>query len=161
MRIDALDRAVIMALEQDGRRPYREIARELGVSEGTVRGRVSKLIESESLKITAIGSPLKLGLDVMAITLLKLKPGNVPAAAALLATFSNVRFVGTAFGTADIIIQTLHGSIAELHEFVSATLPEALPALTNSETFQLAEVQKSSWDWEIWFALKARSEVED
>lgn len=152
MRIDALDQALIVALEDDGRRPYREIARELGVSEATVRGRVGKLVELGYIRITAVGDPLRLGFDVMAITLIRVQPGSVEAVAARLAQFPNVRFVGMSFGSADIIIQTLHSNVRSLMTFVGTTLPAAAPGIASTETFQLAEVVKSSWDWRAWFA---------
>lgn len=155
MRVDALDQSLIVALEDDGRRPFRDIARELGVSEATVRGRVARLKELGYIKITAVGSPLRLGLNVYAITLLSLQPGHVPAASARLAEYPNVRFVGNSFGSADIIIQTLHPSTQDLHAFIATTLPRDIPSITRTETFQLAEVVKSSWDWKAWFAGQA------
>jgi len=154
MRIDALDQALIVALEDDGRRPYREIARELGVSEATVRSRVGKLIDLDYIKITAVGDPLRLGLEVVAITLIKVQPGHVEEVAARLASFPNVRFVGTSFGAADVIIQTLHPTVQALHRFVTTVLPEAAPSIVSTETFQLAEVLKSSWDWQAWFTAQ-------
>lgn len=155
MRIDALDQAIIGALEKDGRRPYREIARELGVSEATVRGRVGRLTELGYIRITAIGDPMRLGLDVMAIVLVKIHPGHAQDVARRLTEFPNVRFVGMSFGSADIIIQTLHPTVQELLEFVSRTVPLAVPGIVSTETFQLAEVLKSSWDWQAWFAAHA------
>ena len=38
--LDHVDREILRQLQTDGRRPFREIARELGVSEATVRARV-------------------------------------------------------------------------------------------------------------------------
>lgn len=152
MTLDELDKQIIMALEDDGRRPYRDIARELNVPEATVRARVNRLREEGHIRIAAIGNPLKLGVHVMAISLIRVRPGFVDETAAILETYPNVRFVGTAFGSADIIIQTLHTDIASLHKFLSKEIPKAAPHITSTETFQLAEVRKSSWDWRAWFA---------
>ncbi len=152
MRIDALDQALIVALEDDGRRAYRDIARDLGVSEATVRGRVGKLIELGFIRITAVGNPLRLGFDVVAVTLIKVQPGHSETVAQQLTEFPNVRFVGLSFGSADIIIQTLHPTVQALLKFVSTTMPQAVTGIVSTETFQLAEVMKSSWDWRAWFA---------
>ena len=151
MQLDDLDKQIIIALEDDGRRPYRDIARDLGVAEATIRSRVSRLTEGGLIHITAVGDPLTLGVDVVAISLIRVKPGHIKDTAELLTQFPNVRFVGTSFGSADIIVQTLHASVQELHSFVSEDLPKAAPAITSTETFQLAEVLKSSWDWREWF----------
>jgi Lrp/AsnC family transcriptional regulator for asnA, asnC and gidA len=43
--LDTLDKVIIDELQDDGRRPYSEIASKLKVSEGTVRKRVKKLMD--------------------------------------------------------------------------------------------------------------------
>lgn len=152
MKLDRLDQQIISALEDDGRRPYRDIARDLEVAEATVRARVNRLLEAGSIRITAVGDYFQLGVEVVAICLIRVQPGYVQESAELLRGYPNVRFVGTSFGSADIIIQTLHPGIQSLHQFMSAELPRALPHITYTETFQLAEVVKSAWDWKAWFA---------
>ena len=42
---DDINRQILSALTENGRKPYREIARTLGVSEGVVRQRVAKMAE--------------------------------------------------------------------------------------------------------------------
>ncbi|MEJ2666935.1 MAG: Lrp/AsnC family transcriptional regulator [Deinococcales bacterium] len=152
MQLDELDKAIIVALEDDGRRPFRDIARDLKVSESTVRSRVSRLQDRRLIHITAVGDPLQLGVEAAAIILVRVRPGTVAQTASTLARLPYVRFVGTSFGQADIVIQTLHGSVKELHAFVTEELPSHCPDITSTETFQLAEVMKSSWDWREWFA---------
>lgn len=149
--LDQLDQQIISALEEDGRRPYRDIARELGIAEATVRARVGRLLDAKLIRIAAVGDPLSLGVEVSAISLLSVKPGSAEATAQHLATYPHVRFVGESFGSADIIIQTLHADIASLHRFISTELPQALPDITRTETFQLARTHKSSWNWRVWF----------
>ncbi len=161
MALDALDQNIIMALEDDGRRPYRDIARELGVAEATVRARVGRLVDGGLIRITAVGDPLSLGVEVAAITLVRTKPGCVRQTAEAIKGFANVRFIGTSFGAADVIIQTLHPDIQALHEFLTETLPKAAPNIVSTETFQLADVLKSSWDWRAWFGAQAKAENTD
>jgi len=43
--MDDLDRQILALLRRDARRPYTEIADEIGTSEGTVRNRVDSLLE--------------------------------------------------------------------------------------------------------------------
>ncbi len=161
MQLDELDKAIIIALEDDGRRPFRDIARDLGIAESTIRSRVARLQENRLIHITAVGDPLQLGVEVAAIILIRARPGTVTRTAATLAKLPHVRFVGTSFGQADIVIQTLHSSVKQLHAFVSEELPERCPDITSTETFQLAEVLKSSWDWREWFAQSEREAEAD
>ncbi|HZJ08106.1 MAG TPA: Lrp/AsnC family transcriptional regulator [Trueperaceae bacterium] len=152
MRIDDLDKRIIVALEEDGRRPYRDIARDLDVAEATVRARVNRLSESGLIRITAVGDPLGLGVSTTAITLIRTRPGTVHEVAEALAQLPTVRFVGVSFGSADIVIQTLHRDMRALHDFVAIDLPRLAPDIVGTETLQLADVLKSSWDWRAWFA---------
>ena len=152
VRIDDLDKRIIVALEADGRRPYRDIARDLGIAEATVRARVGRLTEAGLIRITAVGDPLSLGVSTAAITLIRTRPGTVHQVAETLAQLPNVRFVGVSLGSADVVIQTLHRDIRALHDFVSVRLPQLAPDIVSTETLQLADVLKSSWEWRAWFA---------
>ena len=154
MRNDPLepqDRKILAALSADGRRPYRDIARQLGVSEGTVRQRVARLIDRGLIRIAAVGSPLKLGFDAVALVMIQVKPGTIDEVAKRLADVPHVRFVGTSFGSADIIIQTIHPTTQDLHHFVGTALPELASSILRTETFQLTNVLKSSWTWDDWW----------
>lgn len=159
MTLDRLDQQIISALEDDGRRPYRDIAREVGVAEATVRARVSRLVDAGLIRITAVGDPLSLGIEVAAISLLSVRPGSATRTAQQLAAYPNVRFVGESFGSADIIVQTLHPDLQSLHRFIGTELPEALPEITRTETFQLARVVKSTWNWRAWFEQSHEGEL--
>lgn len=149
--LDDLDRRIVSALAKDGRRPYRDIARELGVSEATVRTRATRMQGQGLVRVTAVGSPLALGVKVVALILIRMAPGRIAAAERVLASYPHIRFVATALGSADIVIQTLHPSVRDLHRFVSEELPAALPDINSTETFQLTKVLKSTWTWGDWF----------
>ena len=55
-QIDELDRQLIDALAQDARVSNRKIASELGVTEGTIRGRIKRLQQDGLIAFTAIAS---------------------------------------------------------------------------------------------------------
>jgi len=48
--MDDLDRQILDVLRRDSRTPYTEIADSLGVSEGTVRNRVDRLLETGTIE---------------------------------------------------------------------------------------------------------------
>lgn len=150
--MDKLDRLIVSALTEDGRRPYREIARRLEVSEGVVRQRVAKMAEESLIRITAIGNLNKMGFGV-AMALIKVRPGTVDACAAALADYPSIRFVTILFGGADIAIQTLYTTLEELHVFVRNTLPNDIPDILSIETYPEVRTIKSSWNWSTWFDL--------
>ncbi|MBO6900279.1 MAG: Lrp/AsnC family transcriptional regulator [Rhizobiaceae bacterium] len=159
--LDKVDRQIIAELARDGRRSYREIARSLEISEGTVRTRMARLQDDGLIRVTLVGNPLAMGVGVGAMILLRVKPGYVRQTANALVAFPNVRFVSLSFGKGDVILQTLHKDVSDLHHFVSETIPEAAPEVVSTETLQLAEVLKSSWTWGDWFEYLRGDEQDD
>ncbi len=149
--VESLDRRILAALSRDGRRPYRDIARELEVSEGTVRQRVNRMMENNLIRISAVGSPLNLGFEAVALVLIQVKPGTIDDVARTLAQIPHIRFVGTSFGSADIVVQTIHETMQDLYNFVSVELPKIATSVIRAETFQLTTVLKSSWTWDDWW----------
>ena len=59
---DKTDIAIIGHLQVDGRRAYTTIAKDLGISEASVRQRVARLLRTNIIQIVAVSSPLDLGL---------------------------------------------------------------------------------------------------
>lgn len=57
MEPDKLDWQIIEILEKNGRTPNNDIAKQLGVSEGTIRNRINRLIDSEFLRIRGQTNP--------------------------------------------------------------------------------------------------------
>lgn len=67
MEMDAVNKKIVNMLIKDSRRPYREIADELGVTESTVRKRVKKLVENKVIeRFTLALNPEKSGRSVIA-----------------------------------------------------------------------------------------------
>ena len=59
--LSELDKRVIEHLQQDGRRPFTQIAADLGVSEAAVRARTNRLVERGILQIVGVADPEALG----------------------------------------------------------------------------------------------------
>ena len=65
--LDAVDRKIIALLQTNGRMANLEIARHLGVAEGTVRKRLERLISEGLVRIAAIVDPALFGFRVHTI----------------------------------------------------------------------------------------------
>ena len=59
--LDDVSKAIIEQLQQDGRRSYAAIGKEVGLSEAAVRQRVQRLIEAGVMQVVAVTDPLQLG----------------------------------------------------------------------------------------------------
>lgn len=64
-KIDSIDCRMIELLQQDGRISNTEIAKQIGISEGTVRTRLNRLIKEKYIQIVAVSDPMKLGFDIV------------------------------------------------------------------------------------------------
>ena len=73
-KLDALDSDIVRELQEDGRRPFREVARNLSVPEATVRTRVKRLQDQGILQILAFTNPAKLGDAKLALMFVNVAP---------------------------------------------------------------------------------------
>ena len=62
--MDAIDRQIIAALNEDGRAANAKIAKKVKVSEGTVRRRLKKLTSDKTIDIVTVQDPAEDGLPV-------------------------------------------------------------------------------------------------
>ena len=105
--LDETDQAILRALQENGRRPYRDIAREVGVSEGTVRSRVRKLEHLGALRFLAFVDPMRLGNSVLALMLVRVEGASQTAIVDALASWSETTYVSSLAGRADIYAQII------------------------------------------------------
>jgi Lrp/AsnC family transcriptional regulator for asnA, asnC and gidA len=138
--LDALDRSILAALQLDGRRPFRVIARDLDVSEGTVRTRVRKLEESGVLRILAFVDPLKLGDALIAVLNVRVSSSLHEEVASQISSWNEVSYVSSVLGAYDLSIQAMTASVAGLWEL--ARRIEALAGVTGVEALIEMRVHK-------------------
>jgi Lrp/AsnC family transcriptional regulator, regulator for asnA, asnC and gidA len=124
---------------------YREIARQLGVSEGLVRKRVGRLLDSGWMRIVAMSDALQLGVPILATTYAKVSPHALERVTAKLTASDATRYVAVGVGSHNLVVESLHASNAELHAFLQRELSDVV----SSETVQVVEIKKAVWDWRI------------
>jgi Lrp/AsnC family transcriptional regulator for asnA, asnC and gidA len=146
-QLDEHDQKIVDMLRIDGRVPYREVARRLGISEGTVRKRVGKLLEAGWLRILAVSDPLKLGVPILATTYAQVSPQYLEYVTDQLAACGAVRYVAVCVGSNNLVVESLHASNAELHDFIQQRL--GVEGIVSSETMQVVKIKKSIWDWQL------------
>jgi len=146
-QLDRIDQHIVDLLRTDGRMPYREIARRLGVSESMVRKRAGKLLESGWMRILAISDPLKLGVPIVATTYASVRPGVLEEVTDALAKNEAVRYLAIGVGSHNLVIESLHASAEEVHTFIQQELGRE--GVYESETIHVVKIKKSVWDWPL------------
>lgn len=139
-RIDDLDRNIIRELQSDGRRPLREVARNLGIAEATVRLRLKRLQDEEILQIVAFADPTKLGPSHMALMFLSVTPSAHDEIVATLTEWSEVSYLSTTLGDTDICAQVLCADQANLWELRQRIC--ALPGVSAVRILNEVDVHK-------------------
>ena len=117
--IDAVDRQIIELLEQDARRSNREVARQISVSESTVRTRLRKLQDSGAICFTLLTDPQSEGLNARAFVRLLVSLGQVDSVIQNLVAREETAFVASASGRYNIIAFVLVKDDVELRKLVS------------------------------------------
>ena len=68
--LDQTDRSIVQLLQTDGRRSNVDMARELGLSESTIRKRLERLLSDGELRIASFLNPALVGFPTQALILL-------------------------------------------------------------------------------------------
>lgn len=158
-QLDATDQQIVDYLRQDGRMPFREIARQLGVSESMVRKRVNKLLQEGWMRIMAISDPLQLGVPILATTYAKVSPKQVEAVTDRIARHPAVRYVAIGIGGHNVVLESMHASASDVHHFIQREL--GTEGIISSETIQVIKIKKSVWDWDIPLETQASKKERD
>ena len=116
--IDDLDRNIILELQEDARRPYKEVAAKLSVSESTISNRVNRLLRTGILKLQARVDPFSLTNKVAAIIGIKLERRGHLQAIEEIGKIPGVSAVYVATGKYDLFIEVMEDSIADLNDFL-------------------------------------------
>lgn len=144
--LDALDQGVIRALQRDGRTSYSAMAKALGVTEGTVRNRLSRLLTDRVIRVVAVADLLKVGMQASAITGLNIERSKLKQALAQLMEMREVRYIAVTTGTFDIIIEVVLPDTDSLHDFLVERLA-TVPGLLRTDTSLILKIHKQSYTW--------------
>jgi Lrp/AsnC family transcriptional regulator for asnA, asnC and gidA len=143
--LDGPNRAIIEALQRDGRQPYGAIAQEVGLSEAAVRRRVQRLRESGIIDIVAITDPLQLGFTRQAMVGLSVE-GDVRRVADKLSALDEVAYVVMCAGSFDLLIEIVCEDDERLLHVLNDSV-RSIPGVRATETFLYLKLAKQTYSW--------------
>lgn len=132
--MDELDTQIIKILQKDGRASNAGIARDVGVSEGTVRRRLKRLVQEEFIQIVALPDPGKMGLESQALVGVQVDPDKVDQVADDLSNLDEVKWVAVTTGSYDVFAWAAFPSAEALGIFLR-TKVGTVPGVRRTETF--------------------------
>ena len=117
--MDGKDMKILNILMKDGRKPYTEIAKELGTSESSIRKRVRKMEEEGIIKGYKVEvEPSKIGYGVVALTGFDTNPEDFLTVANKLCEFDEIKKVWTSTGDHMIMTEIWARDGRELSEIL-------------------------------------------
>lgn len=144
MPLDELDQKIIRLLKENCIRPFVKIAKELDVTEGTIRQRVKKLVSGGVIKrFTVEVDAGVLGLPVVAFIIASVKPGTMNQVVEQLRNIEHVAEVHQIHTFGDILLKVRAPSLNELGEMI-ATKIRIIETLTVNYVIPVLNVWKDS-----------------
>lgn len=117
--LDDIDRAIVDWLSRDARISNRQVATELGVTEGTVRARIKRMEEEKLIRITAVTNIDRFSDAALAYIWIEVERSNqTHEVAKALAAIPELGFVGVMLGRSDILAITMVRNTEHLAEFM-------------------------------------------
>ena len=141
--LDNTDATIIRYLQEDGRATNKSIAKELSVSEETVRRRVKRLSNQEYFKVAALPDAAKMGFEIEALIGVTAEPDKLDDVADAIAGLAEANMVSVVTGAFDIVVfATLHAT-EDLSRFLRQDLG-SISGVQRVETFVCIENKKRS-----------------
>ena len=132
--MDELDNEIIKILQRDGRASNAGIARDVGVSEGTVRRRLKRLVQEEFIQVVALPDPTKMGLESQALIGVQVDPDKIDQVADGMSDLDEIKWVAITTGSYDIFAWSTLSSAEALGIFLR-TKVGVIPGVRRTETF--------------------------
>ena len=143
--LDGPNRAIIEALQRDGRQPYGAIAEAVGLSEAAVRRRVQRLRETGIMQIVAVTDPLQLGFTRQAMIGISVE-GDVRRVAEKLISMPEVDYVVMCAGSFDILAEIVCEDDERLLHVLNDSV-RSIPGVRATETFLYLKLAKQTYTW--------------
>ena len=146
LELDATDDAIIALLRKDGRLPYRSIARELDLTESTVRARVRRLEDSDIMRVVAVTDIEAAGYGMLLAIGVQVESYSPEEVARGMAAIAEVFSVNVVVGAQDLEILVVAEDQAALNELMTGRLAD-VPGVRRLTPALAVDVLKNQPDW--------------
>ena len=144
--LDDTDQAIIQLLRKDGRMAYRAIARELDIAENTVRARVRRMEESNTMRVVAVTDTEAAGYGMLLAIGVQVEGRSPEVVAREMAAIPEVFSVNVVVGAQDIEILVVSKDQAALNALITDKLG-AIPGVRRLTPALALDVLKNQPDW--------------
>lgn len=143
--LDNIDKRIIEQLQQDGRRPYTQMAPAVGLSEAAVRQRVQRLLDGGVMQIVAVTDPRVMGYSRQAMIGVKVT-GDTRTVADQLSEFPEVEYVVLTAGGHDILVEVVVEDDEHLLEVLNDKI-RTIEGVLETEAYIYLRIHKETYQW--------------
>lgn len=144
--LDQVDWRMIRVLQQDGRTSNVEIARQVGVSEPTVRKRLERLLSAQTIRIAAMPDAGKLGFHTTAFMMLSVDLASVSQIADQIARLPEVRTIHLTAGVSELMVEAWFTSSEALLRFMTEQIGR-ISGIQRTTTSHVLRTIKDGSEW--------------
>ncbi len=144
--LDSTDERIVELLREDGRMPYRALAKALQLTEATVRSRVRRLEESNVMRVVAVTDFEAAGYDFMLAVAVQVESRSPTEVAKELAEFIEVFSINVVIGTYDLELLVVAEDQTSLTELIYGRLA-SVPGVRRVVPSLAVNVLKNQPDW--------------
>ena len=139
--LDVTNQKMISLLEEDARRSNRDIARQIGVSESTVRSRLKKLHDDGAIQFRVVTDPRSDGLTSRAFVRLIVAANQLRNVTQTLVNRKETAFVAATSGHYNLVVIVLTEDDTAMRKLVSDEIA-ALNGVTELDVRPIVESRK-------------------
>ena len=143
--LDATDRALLRALQADGRSSYADLASLVGLSAPAVRQRVARLTDAGVLQVVAVTDPLALGWRSMAVVGLRVD-GDVTAVADAVGSLPECVHLVRTLGGYDLVGEVVGRGEAEVARTLDTI--RGIAGVRSADAYPSVEIHTHRFTWE-------------
>ena len=144
--LDSVDCQMIQLLQKDGRISNTDIAKNIGISEATVRTRLNRLIEEEYIQIVAVSNPIKLGFDIVGNIRIHVEIKKMDKIIRELKKLKPLWFIVQTTGGTGIDTEFVVKSLDELNKLIFENINK-IDGIIKTETSLFLKYIKRQYDW--------------
>ncbi|MBW5470555.1 AsnC family transcriptional regulator [Brevibacillus formosus] len=144
--LDDIDYGIIRALQGNARLPFTQIAKDLGVTEKTIRMRVQQLQDEGALSLVGIVNPVKAGFHVQAMIQVAVDAEKLDDVVAALTDTVEIRLIVLTSGEYQLFTQVLVTSNEELSQFLIEKLYK-IPGISKTNVINELKILKSKYNF--------------
>jgi Lrp/AsnC family transcriptional regulator for asnA, asnC and gidA len=144
--LDQVDCQMIKLLQKDGRISNTDLAKEIGISEATVRTRLNRLINEEYIQIVAVSNPIKLGFKIVGNIRIHVEIKKMDEIIRELKKLKPLWFIVQTTGGTGIDTEFVVKSLDELNELIFEKINK-IDGIVRTETTLFLKYLKRHYDW--------------